>query len=255
MYQIHPLSLFLKADILCRYIPMTEQHEQNLIFLEGISHQYLTGPSRRTILHEISLAIPCGQSCAIVGTSGSGKSTLLNIIGLLDNPTAGRVFIAGKEMSCTSPEVRAIARNHIIGFVFQSFNLLPRLNALDNVALPLLYRGVPRYLARQSAQIQLSRVGLANYSHHRPAELSGGQRQRVAIARALVGEPELLLADEPTGNLDSKSAEDIIELLLTLNRDSGTTLVLVTHDKSIAARMARCIEVHDGSISEAYHAC
>jgi putative ABC transport system ATP-binding protein len=157
-------------------------------------------------------------------------------------------------MTNADAESRAIARNRIIGFVFQSFNLLPRLDALDNVALPLLYRGIPQPQARQAALTQLERVGLSNRSHHRPADMSGGQRQRVAIARALVGEPSLLLADEPTGNLDSQTAQDIIGLLLSLNRERGTTLVVVTHDTGIADRMARCIQVRDGRIEEAGHA-
>lgn len=229
---------------------MPEQFQKDLICLEGISHIYATGPSYQSVLRDIAFSIPAGQSCAIVGASGSGKSTLLNIIGLLDKPTSGHVVIAGQDMSCAPSGLRAIVRNRVIGFVFQSFNLLPRLNALDNVALPLLYRGVARQVARQEARTQLSRVGLADRIQHRPAELSGGQRQRVAIARALVTNPALLLADEPTGNLDSQSARDVIELLLALNQESGVTLVLVTHDNGIAGRMARCIQVCDGRIRE-----
>ncbi|MFD4838016.1 ABC transporter ATP-binding protein [Achromobacter sp. NPDC058515] len=222
--------------------------DADLIRLEGITHAYATGASTQAVLHDVSFSIPAGLSCAIVGASGSGKSTLLNLIGLLDEPTSGRVLLAGEDMSRASAEVRAIARNRIIGFVFQSFNLLPRLDALDNVALPLLHRGVPRQQARQAAQAQLERVGLTNRRHHRPADMSGGQRQRVAIARALVGDPALLLADEPTGNLDSQTAQDIINLLLSLNRECGTTLVLVTHDSGLAGRMARCLQVVDGRI-------
>jgi len=232
---------------------MLGTHDTDLICLEGVTHAYATGASTHAVLHDVSLAIPAGQSCAIVGASGSGKSTLLNLIGLLDEPSTGRIVLDGMDMSRADPTVRAMARNRIIGFVFQSFNLLPRLDALDNVALPLLYRGVPRPTARQAAQAQLARLGLADRSHHRPADLSGGQRQRVAIARALVGEPALLLADEPTGNLDSQTAQDIIGLLLSLNREYGTTLVVVTHDKGIADRMARRIQVRDGRISEARH--
>ena len=233
---------------------MQRVHDTDLIRLENITHAYATGASSQAVLHGVSLSVPTGQSCAIVGASGSGKSTLLNLIGLLDEPTSGRVLLAGEEMTNADAESRAIARNRIIGFVFQSFNLLPRLDALDNVALPLLYRGVPQPQARQAALTQLERVGLSNRSHHRPADMSGGQRQRVAIARALVGEPSLLLADEPTGNLDSQTAQDIIELLLSLNREYGTTLVVVTHDTGIADRMARCIQVRDGRIEEAEHA-
>lgn len=233
---------------------MQRVHDADLIRLENITHAYATGASNQAVLHDVSFSVPAGQSCAIVGASGSCKKPLLNLIGLLDEPTSGRVLLAGKEMAHADAESRAIARNRIIGFVFQSFNLLPRLDALDNVALPLRYRGVPQPHARQAALTQLERVGLSNCSHHRPADMSGGQRQRVAIARALVGEPSLLLADEPTGNLDSQTAQEIIELLLSLNRQRGTTLVVVTHDSGIADRMARCIHVRDGRIEEAGHA-
>ncbi|AUG99317.1 ABC transporter ATP-binding protein [Prodigiosinella confusarubida] len=233
---------------------MQRAHDTDLIRLENITHAYTTGASNQAVLHDVSFSVPAGQSCAIVGASGSGKSTLLNLIGLLDEPTSGRVLLAGKDMTSADAESRAIARNRIIGFVFQSFNLLPRLDALDNVTLPLLYRGIPQPQARQAALMQLERVGLTNHRHHRPADMSGGQRQRVAIARALVGEPSLLLADEPTGNLDSQTAQDIIERLLSLNRECGTTLVVVTHDTGIADRMARCIQVHDGRLEEAGHA-
>ncbi|MCU1793918.1 ABC transporter ATP-binding protein [Pectobacterium polaris] len=232
---------------------MSDERITDLICLQGISHLYSTGASSQSVLYDISLSIPAGQSCAIVGASGSGKSTLLNIIGLLDQPVSGRLLIAGQDMSQASADDRAIVRNQVIGFVFQSFNLLPRLDALDNVALPLTYRGVSRQAARQAAQVQLARVGLAERTHHRPADLSGGQRQRVAIARALVGEPSLLLADEPTGNLDSQTADDIITLLLALNREQGTTLVMVTHDEGMACRMTRRIQVQDGRIHEVNH--
>ena len=233
---------------------MQRVHDTDLIRLENITHAYATGASSQAVLYDVSFSVPTGQSCAIVGASGSGKSTLLNLIGLLDEPTSGRVLLAGEDMTNADAESRAIARNRIIGFVFQSFNLLPRLDALDNVALPLLYRGIPQPQARQAALTQLERVGLSNRSHHRPADMSGGQRQRVAIARALVGEPSLLLADEPTGNLDSQTAQDIIGLQLSLNRERGTTLVVVTHDTGIADRMARCSQVRDGRIEEAGHA-
>ncbi|MFP1878076.1 ABC transporter ATP-binding protein [Lonsdalea quercina] len=191
-----------------------------------------------------------GQSCSITGPSGSGKSTLLNIIGLLDKPSSGKVLLAGEDVSTASDDVRARARNQIIGFVFQGFNLLSRLNALDNVALPLLYRGLPKSIAREQAQLQLDRVGLAERLYYRPADLSGGQRQRVAIARALVGEPALLLADEPTGNLDQDTANEIVALLLSLNETAGTTLVMVTHDEKMAERMERRIRIGNGHIVE-----
>ncbi|MEE3652070.1 MULTISPECIES: ABC transporter ATP-binding protein [unclassified Brenneria] len=221
-----------------------------LLCLQSITHAYRTGASMQSVLHDVSLSIPSGQSSAIVGASGSGKSTLLNIIGLLDQPSAGRLLLNGRDMAQASADERARMRNQVIGFVFQSFNLLPRLTALDNVALPLLYRGHSRHDARQAAQKQLERVGLIDRVCHRPADLSGGQRQRVAIARALVGEPSLLLADEPTGNLDSQTASGILSLLLTLNRKQGVTLVMVTHDESIARQMQRRIQVCDGRIQE-----
>ena len=233
---------------------MQRTHDSDLIRLENITHRYAAGASNQAVLHNVSFSVRAGQSCAIVGSSGSGKSTLLNLMGLLDEPTSGRVLLAGEDMTHADAGSRAVARNRMIGFVFQSFNLLPRLDVLDNVALPLLYRGVSQLQARQAALMQLDRVGLRNVSHRLPADISGGQRQRVAIARALVGEPSLLLADEPTGNLDSQTAQDIIELLLSLNREFGTTLIVVTHDIGIADRMARCIQVCDGRIEGAGHA-
>ncbi|ATO35621.1 putative ABC transporter ATP-binding protein YknY [Dickeya dianthicola] len=229
---------------------MPETCETDLICLQRITHVYATAAATQPVLHDVSLSVPKGQSCAIVGASGSGKSTLLSIIGLLDQPTSGRLLLAGSDMTQANADERAVMRNQAIGFVFQNFNLLPRLDALDNVALPLCYRGIPRQSARQMARRQLVRVGLAERLHHRPADLSGGQRQRVAIARALVGDPALLLADEPTGNLDSQTAHEIIDLLLTLNREQAVTLVIVTHDAGIARRMQRCVQVQDGRVGE-----
>lgn len=221
-----------------------------LVRLESVSHSYGTGDSHHKALRNVSLSIPSGQTCAIVGSSGSGKSTLLNLIGLLDTPTTGHLFLNGKNMSLCRAEALAIARNHTIGFIFQSFNLLPGLSVLDNVALPLLYRGEKRHHAQEIARYYVGCVGLGDRIKHLPADLSGGQRQRVAIARALVAQPALLLADEPTGNLDSQNVASIIELLMTLNDDFGTTLIVVTHDTSIARKMSRCINVCDGKINE-----
>lgn len=229
---------------------MSRSSATELVCLRDVTYSYTTGPSLHAVLRNVSLSIPVGQSCAISGASGSGKSTLLNLIGLLDAPTSGCIVLAGQDMSEADADMRAMMRNQVIGFVFQGFNLLPRLDAVDNVALPLIYRGVSRRVARQAALSELTRVGLSDRSHHRPPELSGGQCQRVAIARALVCEPSLLLADEPTGNLDSRTAGDIIDLLLDLNRERGTTLVLVTHDDMVARRMARQIHVRDGWIEE-----
>ncbi|VFT51608.1 ABC transporter ATP-binding protein [Pseudomonas aeruginosa] len=202
------------------------------------------------ILKDVCLDIFPGESCAIVGASGSGKSTLLNILGLLDRPDSGAYRFAEHDIFSVDGDRLAAIRNRLIGFVFQSFNLLPRLNALDNVALPLSYRGMPRREALERAEAMLARVGLAERAGHRPADLSGGQRQRVAIARALVGEPALILADEPTGNLDASTAKEVLELLLTLNRERQVTLVVVTHDPSLAARLGRQLTVRHGEVHE-----
>nr|WP_314481707.1 ABC transporter ATP-binding protein [uncultured Pseudomonas sp.] len=203
------------------------------------------------VLQDIDLLIPSGQTCAVIGPSGSGKSTLLNLVGLLDRPCAGQVWVGGTDMTDASADQRAVMRNRLIGFVFQSFNLLPRLCALDNVALPLSYRGLRLPLARQYAKVQLGAVGLADQAGKRPAEMSGGQRQRVAIARALVTQPHLLVADEPTGSLDAQTGEGVLQLLLTLNQDRGTTLLMVTHDPKVAQRLQRRVRVEQGRLSDA----
>ncbi|MGV8920023.1 MAG: ABC transporter ATP-binding protein [Pseudomonas sp.] len=221
-----------------------------LLVLHNVSQCYSRGGQPVTVLHDINLTIVRGQTCALVGASGSGKSTLLNILGLLETPASGRLLFAGQNMLNASAEALARLRNREIGFVFQSFNLLPRLSAMDNVALPLSYRGLSRRDARQQAQVQLQQVGLADKLHDKPADLSGGQRQRVAIARALVGNPSLILADEPTGNLDSQTAEEIMALLLGLNRERGVTLVMVTHDTALAGRFGRQIRMVDGRLQE-----
>ncbi len=224
-----------------------------LVAMEGICQSYLMGDQHLSVLNNVNLAIQQGESCAIVGTSGSGKSTLLNILGLLDTPASGSFVLDGNDMAATTSDERAILRNELIGFVFQNFNLLPRLSALDNVALPLLYRGYSRHQARQRALQQIEMVGLSDRVAHRPADLSGGQRQRIAIARALVGEPTLILADEPTGNLDSDTAQDIMRLLLDLNRVQAVTLVMVTHDLDLANQLERCFHVQDGQVFESHH--
>ncbi|MHC8286714.1 ABC transporter ATP-binding protein [Pseudomonas sp. XS1P51] len=223
---------------------------KNLIQLSAISKSYRLDSQHLPILREVSLTISAGESCALLGSSGSGKSTLLNLLGLLDSADAGMYRFAGHDMFTTTADERAVIRNQHIGFVFQSFNLMPRLSALDNVAVPLRYRGVGRDDALQRSMRMLSRVGLEQRAHHRPADLSGGQRQRVAIARALVGEPSLILADEPTGNLDSDTASDIMDLLLSLNRERKVTLIVVTHDRAVAALLDRQILVADGSVQE-----
>lgn len=224
--------------------------DQVLIALSEVSYSYHMGTQLQPVLFEISLNIFRGQSCAILGTSGSGKSTLLNILGLLDRPSSGLFNFAQRNILETSPDELALIRNREIGFVFQNFNLLPRLTALDNVALPLIYRGYTRAQARQFAKEQIQRVGLGKRAGHRPAELSGGQRQRVAIARALAGNPSLILADEPTGNLDTSTANDIMDLLLELNRQQSVTLVMVTHDVQIAEHFDRRLDVCNGRLTE-----
>jgi putative ABC transport system ATP-binding protein len=225
--------------------------DPGFISLQSIGKSYRLAEQPLHILQDVCLRIEAGESCAILGASGSGKSTLLNILGLLDLPDSGHYRFAGHDVLKASPDQLAALRNQQIGFVFQSFNLLPRLSALDNVALPLSYRGVPRGESLQRARHLLHQVGLGERAEHRPADLSGGQRQRVAIARALVGEPSLILADEPTGNLDSHTAQDIMDLLLTLNRERRVTLIIVTHDAQIAQRLTRQIRVHQGRVREA----
>jgi len=221
-----------------------------LIHLKDICQSYGMAGQPVAVLDRVSLTIKHGERCAIVGPSGSGKSTLLNILGLLHQPASGTISLGGHDMSRATADERAGIRNRLIGFVFQSYNLLPRLSALDNVALPLLYRGCPRGQARQRARAQLERFGLDHRAAHRPAELSGGQRQRVAIARALVGEPALILADEPTGNLDGTAAQEVMDILLELNRVEGVTLVMVTHDNHLARKLGRCLCVQDGKVVE-----
>jgi putative ABC transport system ATP-binding protein len=197
-------------------------------------------------LRGVSFAVDRGDYVAIMGSSGSGKSTLLNLLGALDRPTAGHVRYAGRDVAGMSDAELAELRNRRIGFVFQAFHLLPRLTALDNVALPLVYRPGGARERRERAVAALEAVGLGDRMDHRPTELSGGQQQRVAIARAVVTDPDLILADEPTGNLDSVTGEDIMRLLEGLHADHGTALVVITHEAEIAARASRRIELRDG---------
>lgn len=225
-----------------------------MIRMEGLGYS-LPGPQGRlTLLDSINLAIHPGEVCAMTGASGSGKTTLLSLMGLLDQPVTGQYWLDGQATGRLGPDQAAAIRNRLIGFVFQAFHLLPRLSALDNVALPLLYRGLPRARRLDQACAALELVGLAGRATDRPAELSGGQCQRVAIARALVGQPRLLLADEPTGNLDSITAHEIMDLLLSLNARLGLTLVIVTHDPALAARCCRQITLQDGRIITPPHA-
>jgi putative ABC transport system ATP-binding protein len=219
-----------------------------LIEIENVSKVYRMGENEVHALRQVNLSVDRGASVAIVGPSGSGKSTLMNIIGCLDTPSAGNYRLDGTLVSRMNDDALAAVRNRQIGFVFQTFNLLPRQSALENVALPLLYAGVSRRERREMALEALRKVDLADRAHHKPAELSGGQRQRVAIARALVNRPSILLADEPTGNLDQKVGREIIALFRRLNEQEGVTLILVTHDREIAQNARRQVEIIDGAI-------
>ena len=218
-----------------------------LIELDHIQKDYDLGLSKVRALQDIHVSIERGEFVAIVGQSGSGKSTLMNILGCLDVPTAGRYRLSGRDVSTLSDDELADVRNLEIGFVFQSFQLLPRASALENVELPLVYRGVSKKERRERAIGALELVALKDRMTHKPAELSGGQRQRVAIARALVTQPSLLLADEPTGNLDSRTGEEIVGLFLELHQ-KGNTIILVTHEPRLAARCPRAVRIVDGLV-------
>lgn len=200
------------------------------------------------VLHDVNLQIDKGEFVAIMGHSGSGKSTLMNILGCLDTPTGGNYRLENQSVASLSSDALAKIRNRSIGFVFQGFNLLRRMTALDNVATPLLYAGEKRTISREKALEQLRRTGLEKFAMHHPNQLSGGQQQRVAISRALINQPPLLLADEPTGNLDTQTSEEIMTLFTQLNREQGITIVLVTHENDIAAYARRLIQIKDGRI-------
>lgn len=213
-----------------------------------VTRVYSLGGADVHALRGVSLRIEAGEYAAIVGPSGSGKSTLMHLLGLLDRPTSGVITVGGRDATSLSDSELAVLRNETIGFVFQSFQLLARTPAIDNVALPLLYRGVPKRERRERAAAALDAVGLGDRKEHRATQLSGGEQQRVAIARALVGEPRLLLADEPTGNLDTRTGGEVMETLERLNGERGVAVVLVTHDRDIAIRTGRQIYFRDGLI-------
>ena len=219
-----------------------------LIVCENIWKIYRVGDVEVQALRAINLTIDRGEFVAVMGASGSGKSTLMNILGCLDQPTRGRYELDGMDVGRAKPDLLAELRNRQIGFVFQSFNLIPRTSALENAQLPLFYLGVSLKRQRKQAAAALQRVGLSGREQHYPSQLSGGQQQRVAIARALVGTPSLLFADEPTGNLDTASSREIMEILAELNREDGMTIILVTHEPTIATYASRELVMKDGQI-------
>lgn len=222
---------------------------EHLIELRNIVKRYGTGEAAFNALRGINLTIDQGEFVAIMGPSGSGKSTTMNIIGALDSPTSGEYLFEGLHVETLTNDERALLRRHYMGFVFQGFNLLARTTALENVELPLLYRGVASAERHELARAALDRVGLLKWEHHTPAELSGGQQQRVAIARAIVTKPLLLMADEPTGSLDSHKSVEIMELLTDLNKSEKITIVLVTHEPDMAKYARRCVHCIDGMIA------
>lgn len=217
-----------------------------MITLSNIQKVYTTNEIETVALENVNLQVEKGEFVSIMGPSGCGKSTLLNIMGLLDDPTAGQISIGGVAVKSMKDKELAMLRNQKLGFVFQSFHLIPALNVLDNVELPLLYRKISSSERRKRANEVLEKVGLSHRMKHFPTQLSGGQCQRVAIARAIIGSPEILLADEPTGNLDSKMGAEIMELLFNLNKQEGTTIVMVTHDEHIASQTGRIMRFFDG---------
>ncbi len=230
---------------------MSEADDPKLVLqAQEVSKSFRQGPETLQVLKGVTLAIAAAQRVAIVGASGSGKTTLLQILGGLDRPTSGRVLVDGQDIHALSEEERGRLRNRALGFVYQFHHLLPEFSAEENVAMPLLVRRTAVNEARRLAREILERVGLGGRLDHRPYQLSGGERQRAAVARALVTQPRILLADEPTGNLDGANAESVFELMLELNRERGTSLVVVTHDLRLAGRMERIFEIGGGTLRE-----
>lgn len=220
-----------------------------LIQIEKLSKWYKLGGETVKALDEVSLTVDRGEFLAIIGPSGSGKSTLMNLIGCLDLPTSGTYLLDGEDIGKLKDQQLATIRNRKIGFIFQGFNLLSRLTALENVELPLVYRGISVKERRTIAYESLEKVGLKDRAHHKPSQLSGGQQQRVAIARALAGQPQILLADEPTGALDSKTGQEVIDILKSLNQ-AGHTILLITHDLTIAKQAKRIVRIQDGHLMD-----
>lgn len=237
---------------------MTTTASSKLVEFRAVSKVYGTGDAKITALDRVNFSIRSGEFVAIVGASGSGKSTAMNILGCLDIPTAGDYLVAGVSTSGYSRQQRTLLRRHLVGFVFQGFHLLPRTTALENVELPLIYRGIARAKRRTLAIEALDRVGLKAREDHTPQQLSGGQQQRVAIARAIVTNPEIILADEPTGNLDSKTSVEIMALFKRLNSELGATVVMITHDTAMANYARRVLRFSDGHLEAQYlkrHSC
>lgn len=220
-----------------------------LIVLNDITKTYRMGATSQTVLHGVSFSVAKGEMIALMGQSGSGKSTIMNIIGLLDKPSSGQYYLQSNDVSTLSDNEMASLRNKTIGFVFQQFFLLPKLSALENVALPLSYYGVQKKEMDAVAMSYLEQVGMSDKSHHRPNELSGGQQQRVAIARALVCSPDIILADEPTGALDSKTSQEVMELFQAIHQNDKRTLIMITHNKEVANACERCVYIKDGLIA------
>ncbi|GAB3015454.1 lipoprotein-releasing ABC transporter ATP-binding protein LolD [Bowmanella dokdonensis] len=222
----------------------------SLLQCQHVSKQYQEGPQAVNVLEDISFSLNKAEQLAIVGSSGSGKSTLLHLLGALDKPSSGKVWFEGQDIFAFGAQQQARFRNQSLGFVYQFHHLLPEFSALENVAMPLLIGQTDRHQARQRAEEMLKKVGLASRMSHKPAQLSGGERQRVAIARALVNQPKLVLADEPTGNLDNKTAEAVYEVLGELTRDLNTSFVVVTHDLHLAERLDRTLTLHNGRLEQ-----
>ena len=224
-----------------------------VLHAENLGKTYSEGNLTTPVFANLQLSVKAGETVAIVGASGAGKSTLLHLLGGLDSATSGEVIVAGQAISKLSESARGDLRNKALGFVYQFHHLLPEFTALENVMMPLLIRGAKVSQAKKEAQVLLERVGLSHRLHHKPGELSGGERQRSAVARALVTKPACVLGDEPTGNLDEKTAASVFDLLLELNREQGTALVLVTHDRRLAKKLSRTLELTQGQLSDLVH--